>query len=266
MGAISITSQREKVVDFSLGIITTGISMLVLKPAASMSIFQFMKPFSIALWMAIVGSTVVTSLVYFLLDYRLSDVDRKFTMKETLWFTVGTLMMRGTDFSPRPMSQRILTGGFLFFVLITISTYTANMAAFLTTLNIEKSIGSFEDLADSSLDCGTIENSATMDFFKKGNGRVYKQIWHKMLAGRGLVPNSTEGVRRVEKGNYAFIFDFLINDYAEGQNCSTVTVGEPMILQEHGIGMIQGAPYKTKVNIAILKLKEQNFVQMLKKR
>lgn len=53
-------------------------------------------------------------------------------------------MKRGTDFAPVPVSQRILTAGFTFFVLITVSTYTANMAAFLTTKNLGKTIDSFE--------------------------------------------------------------------------------------------------------------------------
>lgn len=61
-----------------------------------------------------------------------------------LWTCAGTLLKRGTDFVPAPVSQRILTVGFTFFVLITVSTYTANMAAFLTTKNLGDSVDSFE--------------------------------------------------------------------------------------------------------------------------
>ncbi|CAG5120361.1 unnamed protein product, partial [Candidula unifasciata] len=125
-GSISITSSREAVIDFSLGVISTGINILVKKPEESFTIFQFMMPFSLELWMAIVGATATVSLVFFAMDY--GSEDRRFTVR-----VMGTLLKRGSDFAPVPVSQRILTAGFLFFVLITVSTYTANMAAFLTT-------------------------------------------------------------------------------------------------------------------------------------
>lgn len=49
---------------------------------------QFMMPFSLELWMAIVGSSAIVSLVFFLMDYTNHD-ERRFTMKETIWFCVG---------------------------------------------------------------------------------------------------------------------------------------------------------------------------------
>ncbi|ESO97500.1 hypothetical protein LOTGIDRAFT_103475, partial [Lottia gigantea] len=265
MGAISITSQRETAIDFSLGVLTTGVNILVLMPDDHYTIFQFLKPFSLELWMAILGSSVVVCLVYFILDY--THPSRKFTMKETLWFSIGTLLKRGTDFSPGPISQRILTIGFGFFVLITVATYTANMAAFLTTKNLGKTVDSFESLSQNDdIECGSVKNSATLNFLRMGTKPVFKRLFEKIEESDGMVTNSSEGRKRVAEGDFAFIFDYLINSYAEGNNCNITAVASPILIQEHGIGMAAGAPFKTSVNIELLNLKERGTLQGLKKK
>ncbi|XP_052064515.1 glutamate receptor 4-like [Mytilus californianus] len=265
MGAISITSEREEVVDFSLGVLSTGVNMLISKPKEHSSIFQFMRPFTLELWMGILGATVIVCIVYLMLDT--GNPDRKFTLKEVLWFSVGTLLMRGTDFSPRPSSQRILTAGFTFFVLITVSTYTANMAAFLTKVNLDQPVETLIELAErTNIQVGTINNSATMRFLESSEDSTYKTIWKRVLESNGLVTNSSQGRQRSGEGNFAFIYDYLINSYFEKNYCKTKMSGQPIRLQEHGILMKAGNPAKTSINIAILQLKEKGFITRLRKR
>ena len=266
MGAISITSQREAVIDFSLGILSTGVNILVTQPEEKFNIFQFLQPFSLELWMAIIGSSVGVSVIYYILDFRKRE--RKFTIRSTMWFSVGTLLMKGSDFSPKATSQRILTTGFLFFVLITVSTYTANMAAFLTKENLEEPIDSFAQLAErDEIKILTVQDSATMNFLKTSpEGSVYHTIWERIEKTNGLVTNATEARQMVERGDHAFIFDSSINSYSERKYCETKSVSSPILLQEHGIAMYPGAPFKSQLNIEMLKLKEQGFILELRKK
>ncbi|XP_059178354.1 glutamate receptor 2-like [Physella acuta] len=265
-GAISITSTRESAIDFSLGVLSTGVNLLVKRPDESFTIFQFMMPFSLELWMAIVGASALVTIVFYCMDYC-SVEDRRFTFKETIWFTIGTLLKRGSDFAPVPVSQRILTAGFLFFVLITVSTYTANMAAFLTIKNFGESVDSFEALSKSkTLGVSTVINSATMSFLRNDTKKVYRDIWSKVESSKGQVKNATEGQKLVKAGTHAFIFDYLINEAAQNINCELMAAASPILLQEHGIGMKAGAPFKTLINIALLKLKEDGFIAKMKKK
>lgn len=50
----------------------------------------------------------------------------------SLWFATGSMLGQGGDNTPRSPSGRILGAAFWFFILIMISTYTANLAAFFT--------------------------------------------------------------------------------------------------------------------------------------
>lgn len=67
----------------------------------------------------------------------------------------------------RAIPTRLATGFFWFFALIVISSYTANMAAFLTMVRMEASIESVEDLAkQNKIKYGLLAGGSTESFFK----------------------------------------------------------------------------------------------------
>ena len=57
----------------------------------------------------------------------------EFNLFNSLWFATGSMLGQGGDNTPRTPSGRILGAAFWFFILIMISTYTANLAAFFTS-------------------------------------------------------------------------------------------------------------------------------------
>ena len=68
-------------------------------------------------------------------------VQNDFTLANSFWFAVGTLMQQGSDLNPKAASTRIVGGIWWFFTLIIISSYTANLAAFLTVERMATPIG-----------------------------------------------------------------------------------------------------------------------------
>lgn len=70
---------------------------------------------------------------------------------------------------PKALSTRIIGGIWWFFTLIIISSYTANLAAFLTVQRMEVPVESADDLADqTNIEYGTIHAGSTMTFFQVG--------------------------------------------------------------------------------------------------
>lgn len=66
----------------------------------------------------------------------------------------------------RSVSGRIVTSVWWFFTLIIISSYTANLAAYLTTMRMSAPIKSAEDLAkQTEIKYGTLESGSTNTFF-----------------------------------------------------------------------------------------------------
>lgn len=72
--------------------------------------------------------------------------------------------------SNRSLSGRIVGGVWWFFTLIIISSYTANLAAFLTVERMVSPIESAEDLAkQTEIAYGTLDSGSTKEFFRVGD-------------------------------------------------------------------------------------------------
>ena len=140
-----------------------------------------MKPLTLEIWLYVVLAYALVSLTMFVVsrfspyEWRnpypcsaeSSVVHNQFTLGNSFWFTVGTLMQQGSDLNPKAASTRIVGGIWWFFTLIIISSYTANLAAFLTVERMIAPIESVEDLADQNeIAYGTLEGGSTMTFFR----------------------------------------------------------------------------------------------------
>ena len=159
-----------------------GISILFKRPRReSPGLFSFLNPLAIEIWLYVIAAYVIVSLMMYVLA-RFSPyewynphpcnpdpnlMENIFTMSNSFWFAVGTLMQQGSDINPRAVSTRIVGGLWWFFTLIIISSYTANLAAFLTVERMVSPIESAEDLSkQTKIAYGTIAGGSTMTFFR----------------------------------------------------------------------------------------------------
>ena len=73
-----------------------------------------------------------------------------------------------------------------FFALIMISSYTANLAAFLTVETLQRPIESAEDLANQNeIKYGAVKGGSTAGFFANSNVDTYARI-HEFMSGNFL--------------------------------------------------------------------------------
>ena len=80
--------------------------------------------------------------------------------------------------SPRSVSGRIIGGAWWFFVMIIISSYTANLAAFLTMKRMVKPIESVDDLVKHpTIKYGTPASGTTLQFFKVKICLTVSVVW-----------------------------------------------------------------------------------------
>lgn len=99
-----------------------------------------------------------------------------FPNKDCSFYSVPREIKKGLDefltrckTSLRSLSGRIVGGVWWFFTLIIISSYTANLAAFLTVERMVSPIESAEDLAkQTEIAYGTLDSGSTKEFFMVG--------------------------------------------------------------------------------------------------
>uniref|UniRef100_A0A8C9U7F8 Glutamate receptor n=1 Tax=Scleropages formosus TaxID=113540 RepID=A0A8C9U7F8_SCLFO len=286
---LTITLVREEVIDFSKPFMSLGISIMIKKPQKSKpGVFSFLDPLAYEIWMCIVFAYIGVSVVLFLVsrfspyewhteepeegtDGQPSDQPpNEFGIFNSLWFSLGAFMQQGCDISPRSLSGRIVGGVWWFFTLIIISSYTANLAAFLTVERMVSPIESAEDLAkQTDIAYGTLDSGSTKEFFRRSKIAVYEKMWTYMKSAEPTVFTKTtaEGVARVRKskGKYAFLLESTMNEYTEQRKpCDTMKVGGNLDSKGYGVATPKGSQLRSAVNLAVLKLNEQGLLDKLK--
>ncbi|NP_001191541.1 glutamate receptor subunit protein GluR5 precursor [Aplysia californica] len=282
IGPLTITAARERVVDFTKPFMDIGISIMTLKPERQKAgLFSFMEPFSLSLWVSIVIAYVTISLTIFIVS-RFSPYEMKehapyldhfrynFTLCNSFWFAMGALMLQGSDLCPRSIAGRIIGGVWWFFVLIIISSYTANLAAFLTVERMLQPVQSADDLVkQAEISYGILETGATRVFFEESNVTTYKMMWSYMSSASPpvMVSSLQQGVHRVQNsgGKYVFLLESSTNEYINNRlPCNTVKVGPNLNLEGFGIATPHGSDLKESVNYVTLKLKEDGTLHKMK--
>ncbi|CAL8392042.1 unnamed protein product, partial [Gadus morhua 'NCC'] len=247
---LAITYVREKVIDFSKPFMTLGISILcVLFVIARFSPYEWYNPHPC--------------------NPDSDVVENNFTLLNSFWFGVGALMQQGSELMPKALSTRIVGGIWWFFTLIIISSYTANLAAFLTVERMESPIDSADDLAkQTKILYGVVEDGATMTFFKKTKISTYDKMWEFMNSRRHsvLVKSVDEGIQRVLTSDYAFLMESTTIEFVTQRNCNLTQIGGLMDSKAYGVGTPMGSPYRDKITIAILQLQEEGKLHMMKEK
>ncbi|XP_063879171.1 glutamate receptor ionotropic, kainate 2-like isoform X2 [Scylla paramamosain] len=281
IGSMTINYARENVIDFTKPFMNVGIGILFKVPTSQQTrLFSFMNPLAIEIWLYVLAAYVLVSITMFIVA-RFSPyewynphpcsqendvVENQFSLSNSFWFTIGTLMQQGSDLNPKACSTRIVGGIWWFFTLIIISSYTANLAAFLTVERMITPIDDVEDLASQTeIAYGIQASGSTMTFFQDSKIETYQKMWRFMENKKPsvFVQSYDEGVRRVLEGNYAFLMESSMLDYYVQRNCNLTQIGGLLDSKSYGIATPMGSPWRDKISLAILELQEKGVIQML---
>ncbi|XP_075217626.1 glutamate receptor ionotropic, kainate 2-like isoform X9 [Lycorma delicatula] len=281
VGSMTINYARESVIDFTKPFMNLGISILFKVPTSQPTrLFSFMNPLAVEIWLYVLAAYVLVSITMFIVarfspyewqnphpcDIENDLIENQFSLANSFWFTIGTLMQQGSDLNPKATSTRIVGGIWWFFTLIIISSYTANLAAFLTVERMITPIENAEDLAgQTDISYGTLDSGSTMTFFRDSMIETYKKMWRFMENKKPsvFVPTYEEGIRRVLEGNYAFLMESTMLDYIVQRDCNLTQIGGLLDSKGYGIATPMGSPWRDKISLAILELQEKGEIQML---
>ena len=274
ISALTINFKRQQVVDFTKPFISLGISIIYKIPTSKKpGLFSFLNPLSLEVWIYTLVSLIMMVLARFSpYEWRNTHpcnmnnefVENQFTAWNSLWFAVGTLMQQGSDINPKAFSTRLVGGVWWFFTLIIISSYTANLAAFLTVEKVDIPISSVEDLANQSkIGYGLFKGGSTMNFFKESRIDTYKRMWKYMQNNPDVafVSSNKEGIDRVLARDYAYLMESTFIDFVVQRNCNLTQIGGLLDSKGYGIATQLGSPYTDDISLKILEMQEKGDIQ-----
>ncbi|XP_011303622.1 glutamate receptor ionotropic, kainate 2 isoform X2 [Fopius arisanus] len=281
VASMTINYARESVIDFTKPFMNLGIGILFKVPSSQPTrLFSFMNPLAVEIWLYVLAAYMLVSFTLFVMarfsPYEWNNphpclaesevVENQFSVSNSFWFITGTFLRQGSGLNPKATSTRIVGGIWWFFTLIIISSYTANLAAFLTVERMITPIENAADLAEQTeITYGTLEGGSTMTFFRDSKIGIYQKMWRFMESRRSTVFVSTyeEGIKRVLEGNYAFLMESTMLDYAVQRDCNLTQIGGLLDSKGYGIATPKGSPWRDKISLAILELQEKGVIQIL---
>ncbi|XP_021323097.2 glutamate receptor ionotropic, delta-1 isoform X1 [Danio rerio] len=289
ISAITITPERENVVDFSKRYLDYSVGILMTKTEERLNIFSLLAPFDLAVWACIAAAIPVVGVMVFLLrrvqsvrsqnppgPHQPASVTTSF--QSAIWIVYGAFVQQGGESFMSSMALRIAMGSWWLFTLIVCSSYTANLAAYLTVSRMDNAIRTFQDLSkQSEINYGTVRESAVFEYFRvKGTNPLeqdstFAELWRTINKNQGQdnsVTSPAEGIRKVKRDPYAFLWDMAVLEYAAltDDDCTLVVTGNGMSSKGYGLALQHGSPYRDLFSQKILDLQEKGDLDILKQK
>ncbi|XP_038560136.1 glutamate receptor ionotropic, delta-2 isoform X2 [Micropterus salmoides] len=281
LSALTITPERESVVDFTTRYMDYSVGVLLRKAERTVDMFACLAPFDLSLWACIAGTVLLVGILVYLLNWLnpprlpMGSVSST-TLYNSMWFVYGSFVQQGGEVPYTTLATRMMMGVWWMFALIVISSYTANLAAFLTITRIENSIQSLQDLSkQTELPYGTVLDSAVYDQVRHKamnpfeRDPMYSQMWrmiNRTGGGDNNVEESKEGIRKVKYGRFGFVWDAAVLEYVANndEDCSFYSVSNNAPDRGYGIAMQHGSPYRDIFSQRILELQQNGDMDILK--
>uniref|UniRef100_A0A674B8H0 Glutamate receptor n=1 Tax=Salmo trutta TaxID=8032 RepID=A0A674B8H0_SALTR len=287
VSAITVTPERESVVDFSKRYLDYSVGILMRKSEEKINIFSLLAPFDLAVWACIAAAIPVVGVMIFILrrvqsvrsqnppgGHQATSVST--SLQSAIWIVYGAFVQQGGDSILGSVALRIVMGSWWLFTLIVCSSYTANLAAYLTVSRMDNAVRTFQDLSKQmDLAYGTVRDSAVYEYFRaKGTNALeqdstFAELWRTINKNNGhehSVSSPSEGIRKVN--SFAFLWDMAVVEYAAltDDDCTLTVTGNSMSSKGYGLALQHGSPYRDLFSQKILELQEKGDLDILKQK
>ncbi|XP_078617496.1 glutamate receptor ionotropic, kainate 2-like [Branchiostoma floridae x Branchiostoma japonicum] len=280
-------SRRTEVLEYSFPLAHQGYYIIIKRADSTLNImdvagiFEFLAPFDILVWAAIGAAVVAVSISLFLIN-RLdpfewrglaqrgiveADEGNNMNLVQSAWFTYGCLVGQGGENLPKSIAGRVVAGTWWFFILVTVASYTANLAAFLGRANKVYSIHTPDQLiAQRTMPYGTYKGYTLLKFVQNTTLPPYRSMGKYMQEHRdtAILDTKEEGLRRASEGNYAFIAGANYKYVLQNDWCNLTLASDPFFKSMIALPFPAGSPYLEPMNRALMAMQDEGILDSLK--
>jgi len=280
-GPISITKERQAVVDFSkpitggIGITLTVKEQHIKLESAVDMVFFVVRPFSFPVWILFGLSFVVFAFAIFALnkfhpfEHKGKCEEGKSSVQEakaldlggSFWMAMTLCVLQGFDRKPRSKAGRTLFAIWGVFVLLTIILYITSMVEMYRNYGrmTRGSLATVEDIIDSEkYEMGYIAGGSTSRYFQE-----HADTYPTLKDNAVTVDSLADGLAKVREGNYGmFIESDMLRHAGSLKPCEFAKVGHNLNVVIYGFvlhkeksgGQVVDNVLKKKIDDALLVL------------
>ncbi|KAL4223136.1 Glutamate receptor ionotropic [Mactra antiquata] len=273
-----IDETRLSVIDFSTPYLESGVTIMVSIRKGAISPYAFLEPYDFYSWILIlIFSVHATGASIFIFEWlspsgldqgKTSTVEHKFSLFRSFWLIWAMLFGAAVSIDvPRGVSSRFLANVWALFALVFLASYTANLAAFMITIDEYYDLSGIEDwrlLNPTRLTphfkFATIADTSTESILRT----TYPKM-HKYMSKYSQSDVLTAKHNLKNHSIHAFIYDANVLEYTAGRDetCSLLTVGRWYAMSGYGVGFPRGSTLKEEVNRVILSMQHSGDIERL---
>jgi ABC-type amino acid transport substrate-binding protein len=266
VGALSVTSKREEVIDFSQPFYESGLQILVAGGSGTYAdqIFGLLKslfnPKLVGAFLLLLVTMLIISHLIWRCEHKVNNdqwpEDYKAGLWESFWWTISTLLVGGADNKgPVGVGGRIIAIAWMLLSIVLVSLLTASFTTTLTVNSLKGDINGPADLPGRAV--ATVKGSTT-------------ETW---LTDRGAKVKPftaiTDCIAALKAGEVeAVVFDAPILQYeaTKSEDTSLQLVGPVFEKQNYAFALQQGSALREQLNQALLLLNEEGVGTTLREK
>lgn len=253
---ISITSERESVLDFTLPIFQSGLQIMVAGEARA-SLWSHLFTLDILGWLAAAAAMLFGGgMLMWLFERRKQPYFERplnEAMFPSFWWALNLVVNGGfEERMPRSAMGRMLSVMMVVASLFVVSLFVAKITSAMTVTALTSSISSISDLDRRRV--GSVEGSTASLFLEA------REVRHQAY------PGFAEMIEGFETGEVeALVFDGPLLKYYLSRNPETdaYLLARVFRSEDYGIALPSGSPLREPINQAILKLRENGSYDAL---
>ncbi|XP_076055286.1 glutamate receptor ionotropic, delta-2-like [Oratosquilla oratoria] len=265
INTITITVQREGVVDFTNPYIVAATCVVSRAPVEKNRALAILRPFSLEVWLCLLGTVCSAGLVVLIVTLATHSVvpdstnNPKLELGQVLWYSFNlfrSLVIQGNLLSPRRAAPRIVTLAWYFFCLNMYIVYSGILISFLMLPFFEKPIDSLSDLyaaiqeRDILLTFYKDSSFEYMFTYAHADSGIYAQLGETVTENSYVNDQDATLLRILEGENIAYVSDFFIVTMTTNMMGRTkFHVGRQTFSpQPFAIALANGCPYVANFN------------------
>lgn len=257
IAAISLTSERESVVDFSHPYYSTGLGIAVVDSGGGLNWYAALQSFFSWQFLSALFALFVVLLGA---GFALWIFERRKNKEQfggrpieglgaSLWWSAVTMTTVGYgDKAPVTVGGRVVALVWMFTSIIIISGFTASIATSLTVNSMDQAIESEEDLGGALV--ATLQDSTSLAYLKE-RGIRNQSFTELDEALDSLLQDEADAV----------VYDRATLRY-ETRNSKKLSVLESVFKQQlYAIALPKDSLWRERINLQLLRLQESGFLR-----
>jgi polar amino acid transport system substrate-binding protein len=263
VGAISVTAQREKEMDFSQPIFDSGLQILVRSQGSRNSIWrllsQIFTPELFHLFSIMLVIILIPGHIVWLVERKhkggfLQDSAYFPGIFKAFWWAAATLATQAEEMPKGPLG-RITAIIWMFVSVVFIAYFTATVTTSLTVDQLQSSIKGVNDLPNKTV--ATVAESTSAKYLQQQPSIMAKTF--PKIEDAYVALNNTDDAARID----AIVYDgpILLYYAAHDGKGKVQIVGNVFRKENYAIAMPNGSPYRKDVNSALLSVQEKGGYQ-----